>query len=51
MYSTILPDSIKITITTGSNEVNERKNIVYFQIIIKYTEYHEIHYTHQALFC
>jgi hypothetical protein len=31
MYSTILPDSIKITITTDPSEVNERKDMVYFQ--------------------
>lgn len=31
MNSTILPDSIKITITTELGEVNERKDVVYFQ--------------------
>jgi hypothetical protein len=35
MYSTILPDSIKFTITTDPSEVNERKDMVYFQIVIK----------------
>jgi hypothetical protein len=27
MYSTILPDSIKITITTALDEVNEAKDV------------------------
>jgi hypothetical protein len=50
MYSTILPDSIEITITTDLSEVNERKDMVYFQIVIKCTEYHEIHRLNQAIF-